>query len=52
MNKKLEDYEAAFGEPFPLMQCMGMSDEAITKIVDDCLKRNAPYAPEIGNDDY
>ena len=43
MDKLLEQYEKKFGECFPLMLTMGMSDEEIAEIAKDCIENNRPY---------
>lgn len=43
MDELLIKYVDAFGENFPLFMCMGIDDEKIMKIIEDCLKDGVPY---------
>lgn len=53
MDVLLEKYRARFGECFPLMLCMGMSDEEINQIIQQCLDKDTMYEPDIDSDmDY
>lgn len=49
MEKLLEKYLEKFGEQFPLMLCMGMSEEAIMKLIQECIDAGKPY--ELDDDD-
>lgn len=53
MDKLLDQYEAKFGECFPIRLCMGLSDEKICELVQACLEHGKPYAPDLDGDaDY
>lgn len=43
MNELLDEYKEKFGECFPLMLTMGMSEERIKDTVKECIKKNKPY---------
>ena len=49
MDELLERYKDKFGECFPLMLTMGMSEKQIDEIIKDCLKKNKPY--EVGKEE-
>jgi len=47
IDEMMAKYEVAFGEQFPRMLTQGMSDEAIAKLIDECLEAGRPYmAPD------
>jgi hypothetical protein len=46
MQEKLNEYQAKFTEPFPLMLVMGHTDEEITEIIQQCLDEGKTYEPE------
>lgn len=46
MNEKLDEYREKFDEQFPLMLVLGMSDEDISSLVDECLESGKPYEPD------
>lgn len=49
----LDKYEQKFDDCFPLMLCRCMNEDEICDIVQECLDKNAPYAPELDrNADY
>lgn len=47
MSKRVRElmykYRERFGETFPLMMCMDMTDEEIESRLEDCLKSGKPY---------
>ena len=45
LENKMDEYEDAFDEQFPLMCCRGMSEESIAKAIDECLNSGKPYKP-------
>lgn len=47
MDKLLDQYREKFGEQFPLMLVMGMSEDDIIKIIEECLEKGVPYDPEL-----
>lgn len=51
LDAKLNEYAKRFDDNFPIMGMMGVSDEEIEKIIDECLKTGKPYDPcyEDGN---
>lgn len=51
MDKLLIEYKDKFGECFPLMLVMGMSDDKICELIKECLETNKSY--EVNNEyDY
>lgn len=50
MDDLMEKYKKKFGECFPLMLTMGMSDEQIENIIKECLKNNKPYEVDAYSD--
>ena len=51
MDEIMDKYKERFGECFPLMLVMGMSDDKICELINECLKTNKPY--EVNNEcDY
>lgn len=49
MEQLLDQYRERFGEPLPLYEVFGMSDEEIDEIVRECLAKNKPFkAKEVG----
>ena len=46
MDELLDKYEEKFGECFPLMLTMGMSEEEIKYIIKVCLDNDYPYFVE------
>ena len=52
MNELLDKYRDKFGEPFPLMLCMGMGDESVCKIIKGCVENGKPYDPQLDPDAY
>ena len=51
MDEIMDKYKERFGECFPLMLVMGMSDDEICELIKECLKNDKPY--EVDNDyDY
>lgn len=47
MNELMEEYRKMFGEPFPMMSALGMTDEEITDAIEDCLVTGKPFDPNI-----
>lgn len=47
METILDQYREQFDECFPLMLCMGMAEEDIIHIIQNCLNDNKPYTPDI-----
>ena len=51
MDEIMDKYKERFGECFPLMLVMGMSDDEIRDLIKECLKNDKPY--EVDSDyDY
>lgn len=50
MDKLLDKYKEKFGECFPLMLTMGMSEEQIKDAINECLKNNKPYEVDADSD--
>ena len=51
MDELMEMYKKKFGECFPLMLTMGMSEKQIEEIIKECIKKNKPYEVD-GENDY
>ena len=47
-ERKLEDYEDFFNEPFPLAEVMGLDEEEIIDLIDKALEAEEPYESEEG----
>lgn len=43
MQELMERYEERFGEVFPLMMCMDMTDEEIERRIESCLDSGTPF---------
>lgn len=50
MNELLDKYKEKFGECFPLMLTMGMSEEQIKDAVKECIQKNKPYEVDADGD--
>lgn len=50
IDEHLDRYREVFGEAFPLMCCMGMTDSEIVAVIDGCVKSGKPFAPIEGAD--
>ena len=47
MSKLLDEYRNKFGDQFPLMLCMSMTEDEIMELIQDCIDKGKPYEPEI-----
>jgi hypothetical protein len=45
MNELLDMYQQTFEEPFPLMLVIGMPDEDLIELIEDCLVSKKKYDP-------
>ena len=45
MAELIQKYLGCFDENFPLFSLMGMDDEEIEAIIQDCLDKGTPYKP-------
>lgn len=53
MDEKLIQYADHFGENFPIFIARNLSEEELTKVIDDCIAKNKPYELEAQDDvDY
>ncbi len=50
MDELLDKYKKKFGECFPLMLTMGMSEEEIKDIINVCLENGNPYSVDSESD--
>lgn len=50
VDEKMAEYLEKFGEVFPLMCCMDMTDEEIVSRIQKCLDSGKPFEPEEGVD--
>lgn len=50
MNELMEKYAEMFDEQFPLMLCMGMSEDDIMQEIQKCIDSGEPYEPDMGDD--
>lgn len=46
----LQRYREKFGEAFPLMCCMGMSDDEVISVIDECVRSGNMFEPIDGAD--
>lgn len=45
MPELIEQYAKKFNENFPLFALMGMDDEEVEAIIQECLDKGTPYRP-------
>lgn len=43
MEKLLDEYRAAFGESFPLMMFMGIPEDEVKKVIQNCLNERIAF---------
>lgn len=52
MPELIEQYAEKFNENFPLFALMGMDDEEVEAIIQECLDKGIPYRPpDLGEKD-
>lgn len=52
MPELIEQYAKKFNESFPLFALMGMDDEEVEAIIQECLDKGTPYRPpDLGEKD-
>ena len=52
MPELIEQYAEKFNENFPLFALMGMDDEEVEAIIQECLDKGTPYRqPDLGEKD-
>ena len=52
MPELIEQYAEKFNENFPLFALMGMDDEEVEAIIQECLDKRTPYRPpDLGEKD-
>lgn len=52
MPELIEQYAEKFNENFPLFALMGMDDEEVEAIIQECLDKGTPYRPpDLGGKD-
>ena len=52
MPELIEQYAKKFNENFPLFSLMGMDDEEVEAIIQECLDKGTPYRPpDLGEKD-
>lgn len=52
MPELIEQYAEKFNENFPLFALMGMDDEEVEAIIQECLDEGTPYRPpDLGEKD-
>ena len=52
MPELIERYAEKFNENFPLFALMGMDDEEVEAIIQECLDKGTPYRPpDLGESD-
>lgn len=52
MPELIEQYAEKFNENFPLFVLMGMDDEEVEAIIQECLDKGTPYRPpDLGEKD-
>lgn len=52
MPELIEQYSEKFNENFPLFALMGMDDEEVEAIIQECLDKGTPYRPpDLGEKD-
>lgn len=52
MPELIEQYAEKFNENFPLFALMGMDDEEVEAIIQECLDKGTPYrSPDLGEKD-
>lgn len=49
-HEALARYREKFGEPFPLYMALGIPEEKIVEIADECIKSGKEYEPKTGHD--
>lgn len=50
LDEFLQRYRDKFGEAFPLMCCMGMTDSEIADVIGSCIRSEQPFKPIEGVD--